>query len=82
VSGLVASGRYHSPDEVLREAVHLFQEREARLAGLDAAGERRLREDVAPTYDAHKANPEKASPLADVAARVDAFMDAAEQTTR
>ncbi len=27
VSGLVASGRYRSPDEVLREAVRLFQER-------------------------------------------------------
>ncbi len=40
VSGLVASGRYHSPDEVLREAVRLFQERETRLATLDAAIER------------------------------------------
>jgi antitoxin ParD1/3/4 len=37
VQGLVASGRYHSRDEVLREALRLFQEREARLATLDAA---------------------------------------------
>jgi len=37
VSGLVASGRYNSKSEVLREGVRLVQEREARLAALDAA---------------------------------------------
>jgi antitoxin ParD1/3/4 len=37
VSGLVASGRYASEDEVLREAVRLFQEGEAKLVSLDAA---------------------------------------------
>jgi antitoxin ParD1/3/4 len=37
VSKLVASGRYHSKSEVLREGVRLIQEREARLAALDAA---------------------------------------------
>lgn len=37
VSGLVASGRYPSESEVLREAVRLFQEREAKLASLDAS---------------------------------------------
>jgi antitoxin ParD1/3/4 len=37
VSGLVASGRYNSKSEVLREGVRLIQEREARLAALDAA---------------------------------------------
>jgi antitoxin ParD1/3/4 len=42
VSSLVASGRYASPEEVLREALRLFQEREARLAALDAAIERGL----------------------------------------
>jgi antitoxin ParD1/3/4 len=37
VAKLVASGRYHSKSEVLREGVRLIQEREARLAALDAA---------------------------------------------
>jgi antitoxin ParD1/3/4 len=37
VTKLVASGRYNSKSEVLREGVRLVQEREARLAALDAA---------------------------------------------
>lgn len=37
VNELVASGRYHSKSEVLREGVRLVQEREARLAALDAS---------------------------------------------
>ena len=37
VAELVASGRYNSKSEVLREGVRLVQEREARLAALDAA---------------------------------------------
>ncbi len=37
VTKLVASGRYHSKSEVLREGVRLIQERETRLAALDAA---------------------------------------------
>ncbi|QOZ65119.1 type II toxin-antitoxin system ParD family antitoxin [Bradyrhizobium arachidis] len=37
ITKLVASGRYHSKSEVLREGVRLIQEREARLAVLDAA---------------------------------------------
>jgi len=37
VADLVASGRYRSKREVLQEGVRLVQEREARLADLDAA---------------------------------------------
>lgn len=37
VNQLVRSGRYHSKSEVLREGVRLVQEREARLAALDAS---------------------------------------------
>ncbi|WP_140849372.1 type II toxin-antitoxin system ParD family antitoxin [Paracoccus sp. FO-3] len=37
VSQLVASGRYNSKSEVLREGVRLIQDREARLASLDHA---------------------------------------------
>lgn len=37
VAQLVATGRYNSKSEVLREGVRLVQEREARLAALDAA---------------------------------------------
>ncbi|BBK44453.1 addiction module antitoxin [Allostella vacuolata] len=37
VAKLVASGRYNSKSEVLREGVRLVQEREARLAALDAS---------------------------------------------
>lgn len=37
VTKLVKSGRYGSKSEVLREGVRLVQERETRLAALDAA---------------------------------------------
>jgi len=37
VTKLVATGRYHSKSEVLREGVRLIQEREARLAALNAS---------------------------------------------
>jgi len=37
VTKLVRSGRYNSRSEILREGVRLVQEREARLASLDAA---------------------------------------------
>jgi antitoxin ParD1/3/4 len=37
VTRLVESGRYNSKSEVLREGVRLVEEREKRLAALDAA---------------------------------------------
>src|SRR3954470_21419129 len=37
VGKLVKSGRYNSKSEVLREGVRLIQERETRLAALDAS---------------------------------------------
>jgi antitoxin ParD1/3/4 len=37
VTALVATGRYNSKSEVLREGVRLIQDREARLAAYDAA---------------------------------------------
>ena len=37
VANLVSSGRYGSKSEVLREGVRLIQDREARLAALDAS---------------------------------------------
>jgi antitoxin ParD1/3/4 len=37
VARMVESGRYNSKSEVLREGVRLVQDREARLASLDAS---------------------------------------------
>jgi antitoxin ParD1/3/4 len=37
VTSLVATGRYNSKSEVLREGVRLIHERETRLAALDAS---------------------------------------------
>jgi antitoxin ParD1/3/4 len=71
----VANGGYASESEVIRDGIRALQER-------DAAVERWLREEVAPTWDAHKADPDKASLLAEVKARLDAFMNAAEQKPR
>lgn len=42
VNKLVENGRYNSKSEVLREGVRLIQDREAKLAALDAAVERGL----------------------------------------
>ena len=42
VNNLVKTGRYQSRSEVLREGVRLVEEREKRLAALDAAIERGL----------------------------------------
>lgn len=73
VSGLVASGRYRSPDEVLREAVRLFQEREAKLSALDAAIDRGLADvaagRVTPAAEVFDALEAKYQAIADAARR-------------
>ncbi|MBG0793339.1 type II toxin-antitoxin system ParD family antitoxin [Methylocystis sp. H62] len=55
VAKLVASGRYNSKSEVLREGVRLIQEREAHLAALDASIARGIAD-----ADAGRAKPAKA----------------------
>ncbi|WP_315838177.1 type II toxin-antitoxin system ParD family antitoxin [Bradyrhizobium prioriisuperbiae] len=50
IDTLVSSGAYASGSEVVRAGLRALQER-------DAAVERWLREEVAPVYDAMKANP-------------------------
>ncbi|GBQ21357.1 addiction module antidote protein [Gluconacetobacter sacchari DSM 12717] len=44
VTDMVSSGRYNSKSEVLREGVRLIQDRETRLAALDASVMRGLAE--------------------------------------
>ena len=44
VTRLVATGRFNSKSEVLREGVRMVQEREARMTALDAAITRGLAE--------------------------------------
>jgi antitoxin ParD1/3/4 len=62
VADLVANGRYNSKSEVLREGVRLIQDREARLAALDAAIAQGLAE----------ADAGLGSPIEEVAARLGA----------
>ncbi|NEI72204.1 type II toxin-antitoxin system ParD family antitoxin [Rhizobium lusitanum] len=63
VKAKVASGEYATESEVIRDGLRT-------LAARDAAVERWLREDVAPAYDAHKADPRRAVPLDEGMARV------------
>ena len=52
VTDLVENGRYNSKSEVLREGVRLVQEREARLAALDASIARGIADaDAGRVYD-------------------------------
>jgi antitoxin ParD1/3/4 len=62
VAGLVETGRYNSKSEVLREGVRLIQEREARLAALDASIARGIADSDAA----------RTSPAADVFDRLEA----------
>jgi antitoxin ParD1/3/4 len=56
IASLVATGRYNSKSEVLREGVRLIQDREARLAVLDAAVARGLADaEAGRTVDAAEA---------------------------
>ncbi|MBH5373187.1 type II toxin-antitoxin system ParD family antitoxin [Bradyrhizobium glycinis] len=71
ITKLVASGRYHSKSEVLREGVRLIQEREARLAALDAAIARGLDD----------ADAGRTKPISDVFDRLEARLaDKADRT--
>jgi antitoxin ParD1/3/4 len=63
----VAAGDYASGSEVIREGLRALQAR-------DAAIERWLREEVAPTYDAVKADPSKLIPAEDVKRMIDGWV--------
>jgi antitoxin ParD1/3/4 len=65
----VKSGTYASGSEVVRAGLRALQER-------DAAVERWLKEEVAPVYDAMKADPKRGIPAAKVFATIRARHDA------
>ncbi len=68
VKSRVASGDYVSESEVIREGLRALQEREN-------AVEHWLRTEVAATYDAYKADPNRAKPLDEAWKDVEAMMD-------
>jgi antitoxin ParD1/3/4 len=63
IDARVASGAFASASEVVRAGLRALQER-------DAAVERWLREDVAPTYDTMKADPARALSGDELLARI------------
>jgi antitoxin ParD1/3/4 len=63
IDSLVSSGAYASGSEVVRAGLRALQER-------DAAVERWLKDEVAPVYDAMKAEPDRAIPIAQAFAAV------------
>ncbi len=63
IDALVSSGAYASGSEVVRAGLRALQER-------DAAVERWLREEVAPAYDAMRADPARGLPAETVFAAV------------
>lgn len=65
IDALVASGAYATASEVVRAGLRALQER-------DAAVERWLREEVAPTYDAMKADPSRGIPIDEAFAELQA----------
>src|SRR5580698_6676990 len=65
IDTLVASGTYASGSEVVRAGLRALQER-------DAAVEKWLREEVAPVYDAMKADPARGIPAEQVFAELKA----------
>ena len=71
----VASGAYASASEVVRAGLRALQDR-------DAAVERWLREDVAPVYDAMKADPTRAIPAKQVFAGIRARHARQRKTSR
>ena len=75
VKAKVASGEYATESEVIRDGLRT-------LAARDTAVERWLLEEVAPAYDAHKANPAKAKPLAEVMRNLETHIAATGKTRR
>jgi antitoxin ParD1/3/4 len=63
IDAKVAAGDYASASEVVRAGLRALQER-------DAAVERWLREEVAPAYDAMKADPSRGTEAKDVFAEI------------
>ena len=69
VQAKVASGRYASESEVIRDGLRMLTER-------DAVIERWLVREVAPAYDAHMADPSTAIPIDEAFERIKAIVAA------